>query len=88
MQIEAKVTKIDVKTTNLDRRVTALEEMADYYKQTKRNCNLVVRGLKPNTNVKESVKNMIVSGLGIQMGEQDIRYSIKLTLKKQLELTQ
>ena len=82
-KIEAKVTKVEEKTTDLDHRVTALEVMADDYEQTKRQCNLVVRGLKSSTNTKESVKNMIISGLGIQMNEQDIRYSIKLTLKNE-----
>lgn len=88
VKIEAKVAKVDEKTIDLDHRVTALESMADDYEQTKRQCNIVVRGLQANENPKESVKKMIVSGLGIQMNEQDIKYCIKLTLKNETEGTE
>ena len=80
---EVKVSKIDEKVTDHDKRITTLEIMADDYEQSKRGNNIIVRGLQPKTNPKEGVVNMIVAGLGIHATEADIKYSIKIDLKNE-----
>ena len=62
--------------------------MADDFEQKKRNKNIIVRGLKPNENTKTRVINMITTGLGKHITEKDIKYSIKLALKKEREGTE
>ena len=61
--------------------------MADEYEQKKRNNNIVVRGLMPNTDPKASTIAMINGRLGIHMTENDIRYAMKIDLKNEKEGT-
>ena len=74
--------KIEVKTDDHDQRISVLVKMADNNKQTKRGSNIVIRGLKPNPEPKFSVINMFKTGLGLHAVEKDIKYTIKLILKK------
>jgi len=80
-----KIEKLEDVTSDHDKRLTELEKMADDYEQMKRNHNIVVRGLKPNTDPKSGVIAMVTVGLGIHITEKDIKFSAKLTLKNERE---
>ena len=80
---DEKISKIEDKAEEQEKRIVTLETIADDFEQTKRVNNIIVRGLLPKANTKESVMNMIISGLGINVTESDIKYSIKLELKNE-----
>ena len=58
--------------------------MADEFEQTKRQANLIVRGLKHNENNKTSILNMMTKGLDLKVTEQDIKFVVKIVLKNEM----
>lgn len=83
-----KIARVEDTLSVHKKRLNALEEIAEDYDQSKRNCNIIVRGRKPCTDAKQSVINMLTTGLGIHITERDIKFSIKLTLKNEKDSTE
>ena len=76
-----KMVKIEEEHEKHEDRIVALENMADDFEQSKRACNIVVRGLMQTEDTKAVVVNMLKEGLGLNANENDIRYAIKIAVK-------
>jgi len=87
-KIETKVDKKEDQIIVHEHRIDALENMADDFEQSKRNNNIVMRGIKSNVDPKAEAIVTINTALGIHITEKDIRYATKLALKNEKEGTE
>ena len=84
---EVKVDKLEEVTIEHDKRLTTLEKMADDFDQSKRSCNIVIRGLCKEIEPLIAVTNMVTTALGIHITQNNIKYLVKLNLKNEKENT-
>jgi len=86
-KVVEKVEKIEENMEDHGQRIAQLEAIADDFEQTKRNHNVIVRGLKQNPDPNYSFLKMVNEALGIRITENDIKFSAKIELKNEREGT-